>query len=95
MTSVVPIRPTGGGADDIPTALRDIAQRVENGEYDLVTTAALVLGHTTEQPGKPGYTISSEHVEVFGIGPRHDVFTVRGLLMSGLMETRLVGSEDL
>lgn len=80
---VEPIRPDSP-ADDIATALRRIADELEEGAYDLVTSCAVVLGHTEEKPDGEDFSLHSESVEIFGVGPRHDVFTIRGLLSTAL-----------
>lgn len=68
-------------AQDIPATLRRIADRIEAGEYGLMTTAALCLGHTSEKPDGEA-RFQRERYELFGIGPRTDMFTVRGLLLT-------------
>jgi hypothetical protein len=93
--NVVPVTKPAATADDVVAGLRRIADQVEAGDFDLVTSCAVVLGHTEEKPGdKPGFTVVGEQVDVFGLGPRHDPFTVRGLLMSGVMESASLGSPD-
>ena len=84
LTVMRPPRP----ADDIVSALRAIADDLENGQYGLMTTAVVVLGHTEEdyRTGEVGETI-----QVHGLGPRHDPFTVRGLLAAA---TATLGSTD-
>ncbi len=83
LTVVVPIRPQHE-ADDIVQALRNIADDIEAGEFDLVTTAVVVLGHTETVGSGDGYTTELERCELFGVGPRHDIFTVRGLLSTAI-----------
>jgi hypothetical protein len=93
--NVIELNKPAGTANDIVAGLRRIADDIEAGEYQLMTSCAVVIGHTSERPGdKPGFTMLQERVEVFGIGPRHDPFTVRGLLMSGVMESASLGSPD-
>lgn len=72
-------------ADRIASALRRIADDLENGKFGLMTTGVVVLGHTGEQecPGKD-YTMPFERYTLFGLGPRHDSFTIRGLMMAAV-----------
>lgn len=77
-------------ADDIVTALRAIANDIEAGVHGLCTTAVVVIGHTNSRPAEDGELVSYHH-EVFGAGPRHDPFTVRGLLFTAA--THLGSSE--
>lgn len=68
-------------AQDIPATLRRLADEIEAGEFGLMTTAALCLGHTEERPD--GDTrLQRERYELFELGPRADIFTVRGLLLT-------------
>lgn len=86
MKLVEPIRPSRP-ADCIVTGLRNIIELIESGELGLLTSAVVVVGHTGEDPGPDANTsVLTEQVQVFGLGPRHDAFTVRGLMMTGLME---------
>jgi hypothetical protein len=68
--------------DEIPATLRRIADEVEQGEYGLMTTCLVVLGHTSDRPGDDGDKVHQERHELFGCGPRCDMFTVRGLLLT-------------
>jgi len=64
--------------------LRRIADALEKGEYGLMTSAVLVLGHTNQKvldDGQVEHTIESH---TFSAGPRDDLFTVKGLLLTGL-----------
>lgn len=83
--SVVPIRPAVG-AEDIAATLRRIADQYEAGEYGLATTCLVVMGHTSDRPENGGVA-QSNTFEMFGLGPRTDIFTVRGLLLT--VATRL------
>lgn len=67
--------------DDISSTLRRIADEFEAGEYGLMTTCLVVMGHTGDRPGDGAKLISERH-ELFGCGPRCDMFTVRGLLLT-------------
>jgi hypothetical protein len=68
--------------DDIPATLRRIADDIEAGEHGLMTTCLVVLGHTAERAGEDGNKVQQERHELFGCGPRCDMFTVRGLLLT-------------
>ena len=67
--------------DEIPVTLRRIADEIEAGEFGLKTTCIVVLGHTDERPMADGNKEHGSYHQVFGIGPRADPLTVRGLLM--------------
>lgn len=69
-------------AQDIASTLRLIADQVEAGEYGLITTAVVCIGHTEDRPGDDGERLLRDTYELFGAGPRSDVFTVRGLLLT-------------
>jgi hypothetical protein len=77
--------------DDIPATLRRIADGIEKGEYGLMTTALVVLGHTSERM-EDDIKLQQERYELFGCGPRCDAFTVRGLLLT--VATRELGGGD-
>ena len=68
--------------DDIPRTLRRIADEIEAGEFGIITTCLVGLGHTSERPEKDGIKMQRERHELFGCGPRCDAFTVRGLLLT-------------
>jgi len=75
-------------AMDIPETLRRIADEIERGEkMEVVTAAVLLLGHTFSLPSKADPNIESFHAEheLYGIGPRVDLFTIRGLLSHALI----------
>jgi hypothetical protein len=73
-------------AQNIAATLRRIADDLESGKHGLITTAVLCLGHTTDQPPKDGETAHGCEHAIFGLGPRVDIFTVRGLLATCLKE---------
>lgn len=68
--------------DDIVAILRRTADRLEAGELGLMTTCAIVLGHTTEGTVKDGIRFDGMDYKLFGAGPRSDLFTMRGLLLT-------------
>lgn len=70
-------------ADSIATGLRNLADQIEAGEFDLFTTAVVVLGHTESKTDSTG-TWERDYHQTFGLGPRHDAYTVRGLLATAL-----------
>ncbi|HKR17669.1 hypothetical protein [Rhizorhapis sp.] len=72
----------GYAAQDIVRTLRLIADEIEAGEYGVITTVAICLGHTEEKPNGEGERIMKDTYELFGVGPRCDIFTVRGLLLT-------------
>lgn len=82
MTNIVPIAKPFQ-PDDIAPTLRRIADDVEKGEYGLMTTCLIVMGHTDhkDEPGG-GPRMQRERYELFGCGPRCDAFTTRGLLLT-------------
>lgn len=73
-------------ADDVVKALRNIADDIEAGNLEFpATTAVLVIGHTDpEVPCGDGARGQDLYWATFGMGPRNDTFTVRGLLMTAL-----------
>lgn len=79
--NVVPLRQTFA-ADDIPSTLRRIADDIEEGQFGLRTTCVVVLGHTEEKMLADGDKVQGDAFEVFGAGPRCDIYTVRGLLLT-------------
>lgn len=79
--SVVELRPSFP-ADDIASTLRLIADQVEAGEFGLITTCAVAMGHTATKPDGSGNIEQNCDYELFGCGPRCDIFTVRGLLLT-------------
>ncbi len=81
MSNIVELRPTFP-ADDIAPTLRRIADDIEKGEYGLVTTCLVALGHTETKPDGNGDIAQSDTYELFGCGPRCDIFTVRGLALT-------------
>ena len=67
-------------SENIAKTLRLIADEVERGDFGVITTAALCLGHTESK--LDGEVIHRDTYELFGIGPRVDMFTIRGLLLT-------------
>lgn len=67
--------------DDIASTLRRIADQFEAGEYGLMTTCLVVMGHTGERMDGD-MKMQQERYELFGCGPRCDAFTTRGLLLT-------------
>lgn len=68
--------------DDIATTLRRIADEFEKGEFGLMTTCLVVMGHSGDRQREDGVKVQSERYELFGCGPRCDMFTTRGLLLT-------------
>ena len=68
--------------DEIPATLRRIADDIEAGEFGLMTTCLVVLGHTEDRIESSGDKMQRDVHELFGCGPRCDAFTVRGLLLT-------------
>jgi hypothetical protein len=68
--------------DEIPATLRTIADEIEAGKFGLRTTCVVVLGHTESRPQDSGDKLQTDDFEIFGCGPRCDIFTVRGLLLT-------------
>lgn len=69
--------------DDIAATLRRIADQYEKGEYGLMTTCLVTMGHTEhkDDPGS-GHRLQRDRYKLFGCGPRCDAFTTRGLLLT-------------
>lgn len=67
--------------DDIVSTLRKIAEGYEKGDFGFSTTCVVVLGHT-EDKMIDGEKYDHDHYEMFGCGPRCDIFTIRGLLLT-------------
>lgn len=86
-TNVVSLH-AGIPADDIVAGLRRLADTIEAGEVEdipVVTTAAVVLGHTSQskeagENGEEGQVIHKSYFALYGFGPRCDTYTIRGLL---------------
>jgi hypothetical protein len=68
-------------AQDVVQTLRRIADDIEKGEHGIVTTAAVCIGHTEERPAGNEREMRNDFT-LFGMGPRADVFTIRGLLLT-------------
>lgn len=81
MTSIVPIRAEFPPDNDIAGTLRNIADGIERGEYGIITTCVVVTGHTSDRPFPDG-KVQQNRFEIFGAGPRCDIYTVRGLLLT-------------
>jgi hypothetical protein len=82
MADITPIKKPFA-PDDIVATLRRVADELEAGDFGLMTTCAIVLGHTTETPAIEGRRRYDElDYHLFGAGPRSDLFTVRGLLVT-------------
>lgn len=81
MSVVTPIRKPFA-PDDVPATLRRIADEIAAGDHGLVTTCLVVTGHTEERPADDGGKLQRDAFELFGCGPRCDIFTVRGLLLT-------------
>lgn len=71
-------------AEDIAATLRLIADGIEKGKYGLPTTMVMVLGHTSQKVLEDGGVEDCVEHHTFSAGPRDDLFTVRGLLYTGL-----------
>lgn len=71
---------------DIPATLRRIADDIEAGKIwdNPVTTCVVLLGHTGPERCVEGVMHEKSSWATFGFGPRHDTFTVRGLLASAM-----------
>jgi hypothetical protein len=80
--NIIKLHQARPAADDVVKALRNIA----DGKLDFpATTAVLVVGHTDpEVPCGEGDRGQNLYWSTFGMGPRNDTFTVRGLLMTAL-----------
>lgn len=76
----------GVPADDIAATLRQLADDIEAGERGVVTTAIVCLGHTLADFKEDGMVVSGYDADTFAFGPRADVFTVRGLMVTCLKE---------
>ena len=77
---------TAPACEDIAKTLRVIADEIDSGEYGLLTTAVVVIGHTEEKPPKGDYFMTRERYYTFGMGPRQDPFTIRGMLMAAAID---------
>lgn len=69
-------------ADDVIKGLRNLADSIEAGDVDFPpTTVVVLLGHSElGSPGRPGAT----YWRTYGLGPRHDGLTVRGIMASAM-----------
>jgi hypothetical protein len=84
LSNIAPIRKPFA-PDEIPLTLRRIADEIEAGEYGLMTTCLVVLGHTEERIIENGDKMQRTDHELFGCGPRCDALTTRGLLLTAAM----------
>jgi hypothetical protein len=83
MTSVVQLHKPPP-CEDIVATLRLIADEMESGEHSAAkwpaTTAVVIFGHETQRPEGENIMMSRSAWTTHGFGPRHDIFTVKGLL---------------
>lgn len=69
---------------DMVAFLRGLANDIEKDKYGVVTTVAVVIGHSSQKLLENGEVEHVEESHTFSAGPRDDLFTVRGLLYTGL-----------
>ena len=86
MNVVTPIRPPVP-ADEVAATLRRIADGIDAGEHGVVTTCVVVTGHTTSRPAGDGQVEHSSDFTTFVCGPRADIYTTRGLLLTAASPT--------
>lgn len=79
--TVVPIREAFAPDSDIAGTLRNIADEIEAGEFGIISTCVVVTGHTDDRM-EGGQKVCRDRFQIFGAGPRCDIFTVRGLLLT-------------
>ncbi len=79
--SVVPIREAFAPDSDISGTLRNIADQIDAGDFGVITTCVVVTGHSSDRM-EEGNKVCSNRFEIFGAGPRCDIYTVRGLLLT-------------
>lgn len=79
--TVAPIRKPFA-PDDIPATLRAIADDIEAGKFGVRSTCLVILGHTSDRPAPDGGKLQWDDFDIFGCGPRCDIFTTRGLLLT-------------
>lgn len=74
--------------NDVVRTLRRIADEIEAGELEWpVTTAVLIVGHSdAEVPIAGGELRQQSYWTTYGMGPRSDSFTVRGLVASAMRQ---------
>ena len=82
MNEIIQLQPRGHGFHDIPAALRKIADEMEAGDFDVITTCVVCFGHTKTVPTFDGTVLEDITNVTFSMGPRSDSFTIRGLLMA-------------
>jgi hypothetical protein len=73
--------------EDIIRGLRNLADKLEQEgaeAYDMpvVSTVVVVMGHSEVKPAEDGDLAHTTWLETFAWGPRCDIFTMRGLLVS-------------
>jgi hypothetical protein len=71
---------------DVVQSLRGIADQIEAGEHGEypVTSCIVVLGHTDAETAEDGVLFQRSYWHTYGLGPRSDSFTLRGLLATVL-----------
>lgn len=91
-SKVVSLQQQAPSVNDVVATLRRIADQVEAGEIEFpVTTAVLLLGHTDKEKLVGDELHQNTHWTTFGFGPRNDMFTCRGLMITALNRW---GSDD-
>lgn len=78
MSNIVPLKAT----HDISATLRRIADQIDGGEFQHLTTWVLCAGHTAMRKEGSETDMESIDYETWACGPRADSFTVRGLLLT-------------
>ncbi|MEW4469020.1 hypothetical protein AB1K62_14430 [Parasphingorhabdus sp. JC815] len=82
---VVPLHPRRD-KDDLATALRNIADEIEAGDYDFdPSMAVVVLADERAQRGPDGDMITY-NLQTHGIGARCSYFTSKGIMAAALTE---------
>lgn len=71
---------------DVVATLRRIADDIEKGEHGdwPVTTCVVVIGHSDAETNDGETRMQRSYWDTYGLGPRCDSFTVRGLLSTVL-----------
>jgi hypothetical protein len=73
--------------NDVTATLRRIADEIDASEHGdwPVTTCVVVIGHSdSETPRGDDEVAHRYYWQSYGIGPRHDSFTCKGLLMTAM-----------
>lgn len=66
---------------EISATLRRIADQIDGGDIEWpISTAVLVLAHREERPDGDEQTIERTYWRTYGMGPRRDSFTCKGVL---------------